>query len=185
MRRVDSLENILMLGGTGGSRRRGWRDEKAGWHHRLDRHEFGWTPGVGDGQGGLACCDSWGHRESDTTERLNDWTEQLLYVVCLFLPPLSKIRCPSVQFSSVTQSCSPLCNSMDCSTSGFPVLHQLPELAQTHVHWVHDCHPTNLILCHPLLHLPSIISSIRVFSNESGGQSIGVSASASVLPLNI
>ena len=63
-------------------------DEMAGWHHRLDRHEFGWTPGVGDGQGGLACCDSWGHRESDTTERLNDWTEQLLYVVCLFLPPL-------------------------------------------------------------------------------------------------
>ena len=49
-------------------------DEMAGWHHRLDAHEFGWTPGVGDGQGGLACCDSWGHKESDTTERLN-WTE--------------------------------------------------------------------------------------------------------------
>ena len=43
-------------------------DEMAGWHHRFDRHEFGWTPGVGDGQGGLACCDSWGHKESDTTE---------------------------------------------------------------------------------------------------------------------
>ena len=40
----------------------------AGWHHRLHGHEFGWTPGVGDGQGGLACCDSWGHKESDTTE---------------------------------------------------------------------------------------------------------------------
>ena len=49
-------------------------DEMSGWHHWLDGHEFGWTPGVGDGQGGLACCDSWGHRESDTTERLN-WTE--------------------------------------------------------------------------------------------------------------
>ena len=49
-------------------------DEMAGWHHRLDGHEFGWTPGVGDGQGGLAWCDSWGHKESDTTERLN-WTE--------------------------------------------------------------------------------------------------------------
>ena len=46
-------------------------DEVAGWHHRLDEHEFGWTPGVGDGQGGLACCDSWGRKESDTTERLN------------------------------------------------------------------------------------------------------------------
>jgi len=46
----------------------------AGWHHRLDGHEFEWTPGVGDGQGGLACCDSWGHKESDTTELLN-WTD--------------------------------------------------------------------------------------------------------------
>ena len=50
------------------------KDEMAGWHHRLDGHEFEWTLGVGDGQGGLACCDSWGRKESDTTERLN-WTE--------------------------------------------------------------------------------------------------------------
>ena len=50
-------------------------DEMAGWHHWLDGHEFRWTPGVGDGQGGLACCDSWGCEESDTAERLN-WTEQ-------------------------------------------------------------------------------------------------------------
>ena len=49
-------------------------DEVAGWHHRLYGHEFGWTPGVGDGQGGLACCDSWRRRESDTTEWLN-WAE--------------------------------------------------------------------------------------------------------------
>ena len=45
-------------------------DEMAGWHHRLNGHGFGWTPEVGDGQGGLACCGSWGHKESDTTERL-------------------------------------------------------------------------------------------------------------------
>ena len=49
-------------------------DETVGWHHRLDGHGFGWTPGVGDGQGGLACCSSCGHKELDTTERLN-WTE--------------------------------------------------------------------------------------------------------------
>ena len=49
-------------------------DGMAGWHHRLDGHEFGWTPRVGDGQGGLACCSSWGRKESDMTERLN-WTE--------------------------------------------------------------------------------------------------------------
>ena len=52
-------------------------DEMAGWHHWLDGNEFRWTPGVGDGQGGLACCNSWGRKELDTTERLN-WTESLI-----------------------------------------------------------------------------------------------------------
>ena len=51
-------------------------DEMVGWHHWLDGHGFGWTPGVGDGQEGLVCCGSWGHKESDTTEQLN-WTETL------------------------------------------------------------------------------------------------------------
>ena len=50
-------------------------DEMVGWHHWLNWHGFGWTSGVGVGQGGLACCDSWCHKESDTTERLN-WTER-------------------------------------------------------------------------------------------------------------
>ena len=49
-------------------------DEMVGWHHRLSGHGFGWTPGVGDGQGGLECWGSWGRKESDSTERLN-WTE--------------------------------------------------------------------------------------------------------------
>ena len=49
-------------------------EEMAGWHHWLNGHESEWIPGVGDGQGGLARCDSWGRKESDTTERLN-WTE--------------------------------------------------------------------------------------------------------------
>ena len=71
MHRVDSLEKTLMLWGTGGRRRRGWQNEMAGWHHWLYEHESEWTPGVGDGQGGLECCDSWGHKESDMTERLN------------------------------------------------------------------------------------------------------------------
>ena len=55
-------------------------DEMAGWHHRLDGHEFEWTPGAGDGQGGLACCDSWGHKELDTT---SDWTE-LMAIFLIF-----------------------------------------------------------------------------------------------------
>ena len=57
-------------------------DEMARWHYQLNGHESEWTPGVGDGQGGLACHDSWGHRESDTTERLN-WTENTINTIKL------------------------------------------------------------------------------------------------------
>ena len=72
MRRVDSLEMALMLGGVGGRRRRGrQRMRWPGWHHRLDGPEFELTPEDGDGQEALVCCDSWGHKESYTTERLN------------------------------------------------------------------------------------------------------------------
>ena len=68
---IDSLEKTLMLGVIGGRRRRG--RQRMRWHHWLNGCEFEWTPGVGDGQGDLACCNSWGHKESDTTDRLN-WT---------------------------------------------------------------------------------------------------------------
>ena len=67
------------------------------------------------------------------------------------------------QFSSVAQSCPTLCDPLDCSRSGFPVHHQLLELAQTHVHM----RSNHFIFCYPLLLLPSIFPSIRVFSNES------------------
>ena len=67
---------------------------------------------------------------------------------------------------SVSQLCVTLCDPMDCSSPGFPVLHHLLEFAQTHVHWVGDAIQL-LMLCHPLLLLPSIFPSIRVFSNES------------------
>ena len=69
MQRVDSLEKTLMLGGTGGRRRRG--QPRMRWLDGITGREFEGTPGVGDGQGGLACCNSWGHKELDTTERLN------------------------------------------------------------------------------------------------------------------
>ena len=58
----------------------------AGWHHWLNAYESEWTLGVGDGPGGLACCDSWGRKESDTTERLN-WTELNWMRVFLFPEP--------------------------------------------------------------------------------------------------
>ena len=63
-------------------------DEMVGWHHQLNEHEFEWTLGVGDRQGGLACCSPWGCKESDTTERLNS-TEELStdYTHLLFKNP--------------------------------------------------------------------------------------------------
>ena len=79
MRRVDSLEKTLMLGRIGGRRRRGQRRMR--WLDGItdSMDVFEWTPGVGDRQGGLVCCGSWGHKESDTTERLN-W---LNFFICL------------------------------------------------------------------------------------------------------
>ena len=79
-----SLEKTLMLGGFGGRRRRGW--QRMRWLDGItDSMDVSLrTPGVGDGQGGLACCDSWGSKESDTTERLN-WTE--LKVVRIWMSP--------------------------------------------------------------------------------------------------
>ena len=94
----------------------------------------------------------------------------------------------SVQFSSVTPSYPTLWDPMDCSTPGFPVPHQLPEFPQTYVHWVGDA----IQLSHPLLfpsppafNLPSIRSFPVSQFFTSGGQRIGVSALASVLPMNI
>ena len=70
-----------------------------------------------------------------------------------------------LQFISVTQSCPTLCNPVDCHMPGLPVHHQLPEFTQTHLHGVGNA--IHLILCGPLLCLPSIFPSIRVFSNKS------------------
>ena len=69
-------------------------DEMAGWHRQLDGHGLGQTPRVGDGQGGLACCDSWGRKESDTTERLNwlMYTWLLIHSVNLYGPLLTPVR---------------------------------------------------------------------------------------------
>ena len=69
MRRANSLEKTLTLGEIEG--RRTTEDEMVGWHHWLNRHGFGWTPGVGDGLGGLACCGSWGCRVG------RDWATEL------------------------------------------------------------------------------------------------------------
>ena len=72
MWRVDSLEKLWCWEGLGAGGEGSTEDEMAGWHHGVDGREPEWTPGVGDGQGGLACCNSWGHKESVTK---SDWTE--------------------------------------------------------------------------------------------------------------
>ena len=94
-----------------------------------------------------------------------------------------------LQFSSVVQSCPTLCNPMDCSTPGFPVQHQLLELAQMHVLQDGDAiQPSYLLLSPPppafsLSHHQDLFQVSQSFA--SGGQSIGASASAPVLPMNI
>ena len=85
------------------------------------------------------------------------------HIVNLLLANLKQIACICSSIVAVAQSCPTLCNPMNCSMPGFPVLHQLPEFAQTHVHWVSRAN--HLILCCPLL-LSSIFPSIRVFSSE-------------------
>ena len=94
-----------------------------------------------------------------------------------------------VQFSSVTQSCPTVCDPMDCSTPGFPVHHQLPELVQTHVHWVGDAIQSSYPLSSPsppAFNLSQQSGSFKIIQFfVSGGKRIGVSASASVLPMNI
>ena len=78
MRRVDSLEKTDAVRDWGQEEKGTTEDEMAGWHHWLDGCEFEWTPGDGDGQGGLARCNSWGHKASDMTEQLTElnWTEE-------------------------------------------------------------------------------------------------------------
>ena len=72
MRRANSLIKTSMLRKNEGRRSRGQQNEMVGWHHWLNRHEFEQAPGVSDGQGSLACCSSWGHKDLDTTEQLNN-----------------------------------------------------------------------------------------------------------------
>ena len=79
MWRTDSFEKPLMLGDWRQEEKGTTEDEMVGWHHLLNGHEFEWTLGVGDGQGGLACYDSWGLKKSDMTERLHFLSFSFLY----------------------------------------------------------------------------------------------------------
>ena len=125
-------------GGDWGQEEKGKpEDEMAGWHHWLYGLESEWTPGVGDGQGGLVCCDSWLHKDSDMMEQLN-WTElnsKLEVAVAIILIKSIQLgltegwewvrwcaQCFYVGSKcEVAQSCSTLCDPMDCSLPGSSV----------------------------------------------------------------
>ena len=80
-------------------------DETVGWHHRLNGHGFGWTPGVGDGQGSLACCSSWGCRELDMTEWLN-WTESTETTFVEITPKICMSPNPSLVSQPLLDFCA-------------------------------------------------------------------------------
>ena len=76
---TDSLEKTLMLGKIEGRRRKGWQDEMFGQHHRLEGHESEQGPGVGDGQGGMACCSPWHRRVRHNWATELKWTELMAH----------------------------------------------------------------------------------------------------------
>ena len=121
-------------------------------------------------------------------------THMMEYYAAIRIHKLSKASCimktmqGSVQFSSVAQLCLTLCDPMEWSKSGLPVHHQLPEFAQTHVHRVGDAIQPSHPLSSPspsTFNLSPASGSFQISQSASGGQSIGVSASTSVLPMNI
>ena len=89
--------------------KRATEDEMVGWHHRFNGHEHGWTPGDGEGQGGLVCCGPWGCKEWDTTERLN------------LLIDLNLILDSMLCYAKSLQSCPTLCDPIDGSPPGSAV----------------------------------------------------------------
>ena len=167
MWRVDSLEKTDAGRDWGQEEKGTTEDGMSVWHHWFNGREFEWTPGDGDGQGGMTCCDSWGHKESDMTGQLN-WSELNMYhakkshLSCISL--INRQNGCSVQFSHslVSDSATTWITARQASLS---ITNSWSSLKLTSIESVMP--PSHLILCHPLLLLPSIPSSIRVFSNQS------------------
>ena len=154
----------------------------AGRHHWLNGRESEWTPGVGDGQGGLVCCDSWGRRVG------RDWATELNWIQILLKEKTTKMfgyfkkkkrktfvevkfeyqklseHSVVFQFSSVTQTC-PTLRPHESQHTRPPCPLPTPGVYPNSCPSSQWCHPA--ILCHPLLLLLSVFPSIRVFSNES------------------
>jgi len=102
-------------------------DEMTGWRHWLNGREFDWTPGVGDGQGGLACCNSWGRKESDTTERLN-WTDCICTTFSLPIYLLMDIYVASISWQSQMLLWTLRCMCTFCNVCFFSYIYPEVEL---------------------------------------------------------
>ena len=114
-------------------------DEMAGWHHQLNEYEFEQALGVGDGQGSLVSCSPWGCKESDTTEWLTHSLHFLIfYIYFWYCIQWLSIMCSVSSVQSLSRVQLFVKDSVDCSTPGLPVLHQLLELGQTHIQRVGD-----------------------------------------------
>ena len=96
-------------------------DETVGWHHRLNGHEFEWTPGIGEGQGGLACCSPWGRKESGMTEWLS-WTELMPENSCLEWWVCLQLWDISVRWISPSCLSSPSLHVLNCHMGWRPLL---------------------------------------------------------------
>ena len=117
------MKSFTFFLGEGQEERGTTEDEIVGWHHWHNGHGFEWTPGIGDGQGGLAWCGSWGCKELDTTEQLN-WTE---------LKTSNSVGILHLCYAKSLQSCPTLCDPIDSSPPGSPV----PGILQTRtMEWV-------------------------------------------------
>ena len=165
----------------------------AGWHHWLNGCESEWTPGVGDGQGGLACCDSWGRKESDTTERLI-WSDLMLYIVINIYISYKYLYCYKYSFPMLMTKNLRRTNSITLKyllinfLLTFSSVQSLSCVQLFATPWtsarqaslsitnsqsplklisIESVMPSNhLILCCPFLLLPSIFPSIKIFSKE-------------------